>query len=424
MPGWSRSPGFRLLPVALVVLTAALSARTPRPRDDAWRDDIAFFAREFAANQVDFDQLYPHATFEAEITRIARAIPRTTDAELVLALMRLVAGAHVGHTYVRFPTDGPLAFHRLPIGLQWFADGLAVTAATDTYRDAIGLRVASIGTMTPDQLQAAVAPYIAFEHPSWLRLQSQSLMLSEEALRAVGQLDADGTALVTLERRDGTTSTLRMTPVPWTDKAPLFTVAQSRGLPLGPARADPGRYYRYEILPESKTLYIRYNRCADDPQRPFAVFASELFAAVDADPKAIDRVVIDLRANGGGDSRVINPLLAGLRARRPVIGRGHLYALVGPATFSSGLLAAYALKTTLRATLAGEPPGEKLNSYGEVRELTLPNSKLTVQYSTKYIRLARDNDALLQPDIVVTRSIADMLAGKDAVLEAVIGRKQ
>lgn len=422
MAGWSRSSGSRLLPAALVVLTAALAARTPQPRDDAWREDIAFFTREFAARQVDFEKLYPHDRFDAEINRLTRAIPRTTDAELALGLMRLVASAHVGHTYVRFPTDGPLAFHRLPIGLQWFADGLAVTAATDAYRDAIGLRVASIGTMTPAQLQAAVAPYIAYEHDSWLRLQSQSLMLAEEALRALGQLDPDGTALVTLERPDGTTTTLRMTPVRWTDQSPIFTVTQAHGIPLGPARKDPSRYYRYEILPASKMLYIRYNRCEDDPQQPFAAFVRDVFAALDSNPSAVNRIVIDLRANGGGDSRVINPLLAGLRARRPVIGRGHLYALVGPATFSSGLLAAYALKTTLRAILAGEPPGEKLNSYGEVRELTLPNSKLTVQYSTKYFRLARDNDALLQPDILVKRSISDLLAGKDRVLETVLKR--
>ena len=60
-------------------------------------------------------------------------------------------------------------------------------------------------------------------------------------------------------------------------------------------------------MSDAKTLYVQYNRCANDPAKPFADFARELFAFADAHP--VDRVVVDLRYNGGGNSRVIAPLI-------------------------------------------------------------------------------------------------------------------
>jgi hypothetical protein len=135
--------------------------------------------------------------------------------------------------------------------------------------------------------------------------------------------------------------------------------------------------------------------------------------------RAVDRTIVDLRLNGGGDSRIIQPLVKGLRDRRPLRARGRLFALVGPGTFSSGLLAALDFRD-LDAILVGEPPGAHLNSYGEVRPYTLPRSGLLIQYSTKFFELSKNGAEALLPDVTVTRSIADALAGRDPVLEAAL----
>jgi hypothetical protein len=428
-----RTTSFVLLG-ALACATVALGARgevaawaqsaTPPPpvkaRDDAWREDIAFFAREFPVRQRDFAKLYPRDRFGRELDVITRAIPTATDAEVVLALMRLVASAHVGHTSLRWPTAGPLAFHRLPLGLQWYADGLAVTAASDPYREALGLRIVTIGSLPPEKLEAAVAPYVAYEHDGWLRQQSQTFMLIEEILRVLKQVDSDGRVPVMLTRPDGSTITIRVAPVPWQDRTPLVTAVKAFGIPIGPPHIEPHRYYRYEVLPGTSVLYIRYSRCAEDPQQRFVDFAKDMFAVVDSAPMAVERVVIDLRANGGGDSRVISPLLRGLRDRRPLRARGRLLALVGPDTFSSGLLAAINLREDLNALIIGDTPGENLNSYGEVRPLTLPNSRLVLQYSTKFFELAKSDTAVFTPDVVVRPTIGDWLAGRDPVLDAAV----
>src|SRR5262249_16484702 len=68
---------------------------------------------------------------------------------------------------------------------------------------------------------------------------------------------------------------------------------------------------------------------------PFAALAAEALKGIDQSaPRA---VVIDLRNNGGGDSRVINPLLDGLPERKDKLA-GRLTVLVGPHTITSPLI--------------------------------------------------------------------------------------
>jgi C-terminal processing protease CtpA/Prc len=135
----------------------------------------------------------------------------------------------------------------------------------------------------------------------------------------------------------------------------------------------------------------------------------------------VDRTVVDLRFNAGGDSRVVKPLIDGLKSRKSLSAEGHLYALIGPITYSSGMMAAMDFKDELHAVLVGEPTGGKPNSFGEVKRATLPNSNLTIYYPTKYFRPISDGDPeSIMPDVTVRLTLEDFLAGRDPVLEAAL----
>ena len=143
-------------------------------------------------------------------------------------------------------------------------------------------------------------------------------------------------------------------------------------------------------------------------------FARELFAAIAV--KHVDRAIVDLRFNGGGDSRVIGPLKSALHSRHYPV-----FVLIGDGTFSSAQDNAIEMRHQLNATLVGEPTGEKLNSYGEVRQMKLPNSGLRIQYSTEFYRMQKDSDAdALYPDISAPLALADFLAGRDPALDAAL----
>ena len=61
--------------------------------------------------------------------------------------------------------------------------------------------------------------------------------------------------------------------------------------------------------------------------------------------------------------------------------------------------------------------------YGELKLLTLPNSKLVVQYTTKYFGSKADGPSTLKPDIAAPRTLADFLGGGDPALGAAIAAR-
>jgi hypothetical protein len=397
------------LAIWIIVLAVAGCQAQPADRDNRWRDDLRYFETEFRNRHADFHKLYPEPAFKAEIERINADIPKLSDAEITLRLMRLVATANVGHTYVALP-GGKFGFLPMPLSMHWFSDGLAVTGASLKYQSALGAHVLRIGSMTPDQLLAAVAPYIAHENETWLRQQSTGYMGMLPVLRRVGAMGEQDQVAFTLAKPGGEPFTLDVEPDPASSPVGMYDV-----LPIPPALSGkrPASYYWYEYLPDSRALYVQYNRCKNDPKLAFADFAQELFTFADA--HAVERVIVDVRFNGGGNSAVIDPLKNGLKKRRwPV------YVLIGAGTFSSGQLNAIELRRELHARLVGEPTGEKPNGYGEVRPLTLPNSQLRMQYSTKFFRLSKGDPAALEPDINTPRTLEDALAGRDPALDAAL----
>src|SRR5262249_16837083 len=73
-------------------------------REERWKEDLDFFAREFPNKQLDFEKLYSKEQFRAEVERLREELSGNSDVEIFLRLKRLVASAHVGHTLVRFPS--------------------------------------------------------------------------------------------------------------------------------------------------------------------------------------------------------------------------------------------------------------------------------------------------------------------------------
>jgi hypothetical protein len=409
-----------LLCVAAVLVwhIAAAPHIPPATREGRWQEDLSFFAQEYPGDHKDFGKIFGKEKFAAEMATIEQASPQISDAEIILKLMRLVASGHVGHSVVRFPPE-PMAFHRLPLNFVWFSDGLAVTAASKEYSNVLGARVVRIGTMTPEQVEAGVAPYFSYENETWLHQQSPIYMIVQEILSDLNLTNADGSVDVTFAKADGIPFTLAVAAADWSTNSSLVTAIDGLKLPAALYRKNSKANYWYEYLPDSQTLYIQYNRCVNDPNLSMKDFSRGLFAF--ADTHAIQRTIVDLRFNQGGDSSVINPLERGLKSRKALSGQGLLIALIGPATFSSGLMAAMDFHDDLHTVLIGEPTGEKPNSYGEVRMLKLPNSKLEISYCTKFFRSMKNEDPpALAPDKIVRRSIADFLAGRDPVLEAAI----
>jgi len=409
--------GTPALPYLLIFETKGRTKPRPATREGRWQEDLDFFATTLNSGHKDFAGLLSKDGFKRELSELKSRADHLSDTEIIIRLMREVASLGVAHATIDWRSD-KFDFHFYPLRLRWFGDGLAVVAAAPSLREAIGARVVRIGSEIPEKVEAAVAPYIPHENQAWLHYQSPNLMVFDELLAYLKIVPPKGRVEFTFEKNDGKRFSLDIPRWPLKGQANMVTAWDALQIPTPLYRKQPDAAYWHEYLADTKTLYIQYNKCQNVGQ-PFESFAQE--ALLFADSHSVERVVVDLRFNAGGDSRVVQPLIQGLKKRRALSAPGHLYALIGPVTYSSGMMAAMDFKDELQAILVGEPTGGRPNQFGEVKRALLPNSNLAVYYPVKYFHPISDADPeSVVPDFPLSLKLEDFLAGRDPVLEKAI----
>lgn len=392
---------------------------TPADRDDRWRADLAAFADQLPKNHLDFHRRCDKAAFARAVAELDKAIPTLPDPQIVLALSRLASMAGDAHTTVNWRGYTP-PFPRCPINLDWFSDGLFITAADAAHADLIGARVVKIGDLDARAAAEAVRPFFAAENESsFLRTSACVLTYPDFLAAAHVTPDAEHLAL-TIAPAGAAEQTITLAPLDPAQRPNWIGpfAKNPAAVPLRMTRR--GETYWRQRLPDQNALFIQYNACRSDKDNPFPAFAEATLNEIDEmRPR---RVVIDLRQNGGGDSRIIWPLTMGLAKREFLTSPPAVYVLIGRGTFSSAEMNAAELRRAARAVLVGEPTGQKPNAFGEIRSFTLPNSGLQVFYSTKYFKTDPEDPPALMPDIDVRLSSGEYFAGKDPVLTATVSR--
>jgi C-terminal processing protease CtpA/Prc len=164
-------------------------------------------------------------------------------------------------------------------------------------------------------------------------------------------------------------------------------------------------------------LYVRFAEVR-------RVDAAQVSAMVErAAQPDVDRVVVDLRQNPGGDNTTYPGLLSALRD--PAIDRpGRFFVIIDHVTFSAAANFATELEQSTGAVFAGEPMGGGLNFWNDVQWVTLPDYPVPMQVgvSTRYWQKATPDDPRLtiEPAIGIPSRASDYFAGRDPVLEAVL----
>jgi hypothetical protein len=404
--------------VVVSVVTACdspMSPTLPSDRVGRWQLDIDSFARQLTELHPDPFARIPRSRFESEIASLRAEVPSISDAAVVVGLMRILA--LVGDSHTTIDLRSFTGFRQLPLRFEWFADGIFVIGATEEYREALGLRLSRVGGAPIEAAIEALSEVIPYENESWLRFSLVSIMTLPEVLEAQ-HLVADASRIpLELVDLDGRALEFEIPAMP--RQALTFVDAgpppESRPL----YRQRPEENYWLAFLEPSRTLYVQYRRASDGGPEPFSRFAARIVERLDAEP--VRALVVDLRNNTGGNSGLMEPLLAALE-RRPQWSSGEgLYTIIGRATFSSALMNAFDLKARARSILVGEPTGGKPNHYGQVSSFYLPTSGIRVFHSTRFFRLSAVDPASLEPDVRVEIRSRDYFEGRDPVLETVLG---
>ena len=381
-------------------------------RDERWRTDVAYLADLLPRLHVDPFTVTSEAAFLAQADDLAAAVADLDDLQINLRLMALVASLGDAHSGIGFATRP----RRLPIQFEFFCDDLRVLSVTSDCAVLAGGVVTRIGDQDIQDVLAAVRPVIACETESWFRRQAPQMLRLVDVVEGLGFTTEARSVTVTVLAEDGSEQRCRVA-LAGADLHPEFEVREPAADALPLYLSNQANYWSH-YLEDARTFYVQFNRCREDPQRPMAGFTADVAAALDS--LTVDRFVLDLRHNSGGGSTLLNGLIAAVAERKNAGAIDRCFVITGRATFSAAALNTLDFRRATGALVVGEPMGNKPNRFGQLSAFTLPSSGLQVHYATKhFVRLEGDPPELV-PDLPVTLTWQDYLAGRDPALEVIL----
>ena len=389
---------------------------------ELWQEDLQYLAKALPARHGNAYNQVSQEDFEAAVQELGQSIAELDDHQVAVEMGRLVAMIGDGHTELWLPQSAT-GFGRLPLALYYYGDDLYVFAATGPATEAIGSRVVAIDGVPVSEAYDRVVPLIARDNVFEYLRSAPMYLVVPEILHAVGVAGDPAKAVFTLDGPDGVYDLevgagVNLAQATWT------TAVDSAGAATPLFFRHQDSYYWYEYLKDERALYLKYNKCRDQPGREsIKRFARDLFEFVDQTD--VQKFVIDLRHNTGGNFHRNQPLLDGILERPELNRPGHLFVLTSRTTFSAATIAAIDFKRKTAALIVGEPSRGRPNGYSDEKHLRLPNSGIEVNYAPIYREAMPElGDAPYLPvDISVDRSFEDYRSGRDPILETVLAWK-
>jgi tetratricopeptide (TPR) repeat protein len=402
---------------------------------EKWREDLRFMAQEMPKRHKNLFHTMTRQQFDDAVRKLDERIPSLSRHQIIVELARIVAMVGDGHTSINLLFDSKINFRYYPIALYLFKDGLFVYAADQQYGAIVGARVVKIGNASAEQALNAVKDLIARDNEMGFKDRAPLLLTTPEVLHAVGLVEDMEKARFAVERQ-GQQSVVELKPVPATrpvgdnwalgrnfSRLPTWVDARESAkspVPLSLWLKDPQNYFWFEYLEDNRTVYVQYNGIANKENETIADFARRVFAFVDSHP--VDRFVLDLRWNSGGNNYLNKPLLLGIIKSNKIDQRGKLFAIIGRHTFSAAQNLVNDLEKYTNVTFVGEPTAERPNFYADAARIVLPNSGIGVRASALWWQDldSRDTRQWTGPHVAVELASKDYIDGSDPVMKTIL----
>lgn len=355
--------------------------------------------------------------FLAELAALDRDLPHLSEYQTMLRWRLILAGLGDEHTLL---WEDASESRTWPLVVRILPQGVLITNTDEAHQAWLGARVLAVGNLPVNDFLQSLRPFVSAAVPAYRTAKLARLFrFGWEWQTALGLAPEKTGPELTLELRDGQKVKEAITA---TEGDTLHWVSLH---PTSPRLrdADPEKSYTFSLLQGGRTLYVRYRSCRDDVSESFEAFTGRVQQACHGQPLA--RVIVDLRANDGGNSAVFDPMLRWIE-KHPAFSRpSGALVLTDVKTFSSAFLNAWSLQTQ-GARILGSEPGQPINAYGDIRATTLPGLPATFGCSTKaFIILPKDDSAWrrsLKVDLALDETAEDALGLTDSVLDRTLAQ--
>lgn len=390
-----------------------------------WQVDLRFLQKTVHTSYPFLFKKVTAKKFDAEVEKFYEEIPDLEAHEIKVGMARMVSLFAYGHTQIPFSTIAKEAV--LPVNLYHFKEGVFVEGVRKGDEKALGAKVLQVAGTAVTEALKAVRPVVPVENDQYFKAYGLRFLTVPSVLHAQGVIaDISDSITLTLEK-EGVVFDHTFTAVPLSELSRDYclTIPNETWISVRPQDETPlylkqlnEKFYFFEFLPESKTLYVRQSSVFNDDKESLQDFYTRLFEFIDTN--AVEKLVYDVRLNGGGNNFNNKPFIKGIMARPKINTRGKFFYIIGRNTFSACQNLTNEIENYTEAIIVGEPTSENKNFYGDARRVTLPNSGINAYLSHAWWQdfAPWDTSDWTLPHIAVEMGFADYIANEDPVLEA------
>lgn len=405
---------FFLLAV-LILISCSKDSSTVEVEKSAWQNDLDYLSRELPSRHKNLFTKISSDEFNNQINSLSEKVNSLDDSQIYSHLLKIISSVGDAHTFIK--PSGISDFYFFQIRGYWFEDGYYIVAAGPDTKELLGQKLLKIGNYEIDRIYEMMKEYIPHENEQQVKKTFPQMLSFAQLLQHLGVIEKYEEA--EFEFSESGKVKLSSIDHPSYSNIYMYDLFSERNITL-PMYMNNIQNYFFDYLENEKIVYFQYYSCIDDTAMPFSEFNKKLFNFIENNE--VDKLVIDLRNNGGGSSIVLIPFIEKISKHEKLNKEGKIFTVIGRRTFSSAVSNALQLQANTNSIFVGEPTSGKPNHFGEVRSFYLPNSNYQVFYSTKYFRYTDNDTESFSPDHYIGLTFDEYKNGVDPVLEYIINQ--
>jgi hypothetical protein len=385
-------------------------------RNSKWVKDLNYLQEALPKKHANLFFEVSEEQFNNQINELKKSVENLNDDEIIDEIYRIVALVGDGHTKAQreFSRSYPFQFY-------YFKDSIYAINTIEEYKEALNCELLKINGQDIKTIRDKLSQLISRENDVTIKKVLPNYLSRPEILHGVKIIeDIDSPINFTFKDRNGKIFNLKVESLDTNiDNGKNFLVSRDydETYPLYMQKSTFNYWYQY--LEKDKVFYLKYNECSEDEKAGrLDDFNNEVLSFIQNNK--VDKFVIDMRNNIGGGENRLEEIIEGIKNSN-LNDKKKFYVIVGRPTFSAPIVDAVKWRSETNATFVGEPTSGKPNHYGSVKNFSLPNSKLNVQYSTQYAKSGDDERDSFIPNKTIELSIDDYVNKKDPVLDYIIG---
>lgn len=377
-------------------------------------------------------------SFMSKMEKIKENLRYWNRERIILEIMKLVALLRDGHTQVFLFNQDHFNLW-FPIRIEKFYDGLFIVATDMKNFGLVGAKVVKMGKLDAESAFSRVGTIIAADSDYGIARLATNYLSNAVVLKTLGVIDSNKLLPLEVILQNGDRKKVSVESAKWFQRFywawnktnvptnnEIKTIFDDKfdTLPLYLSRFIPSSnraIYWFKYIPEVKLFYFQFNRVIDWEKEPFRDFTTSLFKTFDKHINEIDKFVIDLRFNDGGDGYILPPLVREFENRGHWLSRGELYIIAGNHTFSAASNFIGQMKKKTNVITVGDMVAGPLNWCSDTIMLNLPGSNLMVNISTMFWQMGHllDKRGYYPPDYFIPSTFKDYNSCSDPILEAI-----